>query len=82
MGKKLVNECDQCHAIQREANHWFKAKILLSGECVLTNMGMRSDVVDPDDSETAFLCGEECAFKYLGEYISKSKVPVSNRGEI
>ena len=73
MGKKLVNECDQCHVIQRESNGWFKAKILLSGECVLTNMGMRSDIVDPDDRETAFLCGEECAFKYLGEYISKSK---------
>ena len=82
MGKKLVNECDQCHAIQREANHWFRAKILASGEYVLTNMDRRSGLVESDDHETAFLCGEECAFKNLGEYISKSKAPVSNRGEI
>ena len=74
MGKKLVNECDQCHTIQRESNGWFKARILPTGEYVLTNIDRRSELVSSDDAEVTFLCGEECAFKNLGQYISRLKL--------
>lgn len=59
--------CDQCGAVKKETNHWYRAWIY-GDQFRLSHASIESERVDQD------ICGHQCAIAALNQFLQTGKL--------